>query len=77
MEISKFENRYKVQDRSNFDFREACTSAILMENDEPTIITMNTSTRNNLLLRLLKYVLLDILTAPPLPHRLPGRIGVQ
>ena len=61
MEISKFENRYKVQDRNNLDFREACASAILMENDEPTIITMNTSTRNNLLLRLLKYVLLDIL----------------
>ncbi len=61
MEISKFENRYKVQDRNNLDFREACISAILMEKDEPSIITMNTSTRNNLLLRLLKYVLLDIL----------------
>ena len=61
MEFSKFNSRFEDQTRKYLNGQETYSSAIVLDNDGPSTMIMKTSTGRNLLLRLLKYVLLDIL----------------
>ncbi len=61
MEMRKFENKLGNQHRNQIEGSGTFASAILLKHDDPSTIKMRTSTKKYLLLRLLKYVLLDIL----------------
>jgi Cu-processing system permease protein len=61
MGISKFNGSIDNLNRQYLNEPEIYTSAMAIDRGEPSTITMKSSTGKNLLLRLLKYVLLDIL----------------
>ncbi|MFN0188476.1 MAG: ABC transporter permease subunit [Bacteroidia bacterium] len=61
MEIRKFNSRNEEGTNNFVASQEAYASAILLDNYESSTMTTKASSRKYLLLRLLKYVLLDIL----------------